>query len=79
MHPVTYIIAAVAVAGFALVSLLGRRNNKSTEPQEFPGPALIPWVGRVHDLPVQFMWTKFEEWASEQPCILLRCKHLVNG
>lgn len=65
MHPVTYIIAAVAVAGFALLSLLNRRSGKNaSEPQEFPGPALVPWVGRVHDLPVQFMWTKFEEWAS---------------
>jgi hypothetical protein len=34
-------------------------------PGGFPGPAMIPWVGRVHDLPIQYMWFKLKEWADE--------------
>jgi cytochrome P450 len=24
----------------------------------------IPWVGRIHDLPIQYMWLKLKEWAD---------------
>ena len=30
----------------------------------YAGPALVPWVGRVHDLPIEYMWLKFAEWAK---------------
>ena len=68
MQPLTLAFAAVALLGFGLLSLfsaLQRRpkwyNNKSSEP---PGPPLVPWVGRVHDLPIEYMWLKFAEWAK---------------
>jgi hypothetical protein len=67
MQPLTIVVAVVAFVGFALLSLFNALQsraawkNKATEP---PGPALIPWVGRVHDLPVEYMWLKFKEWAD---------------
>ena len=68
MHPVTLAVAVVALAGFGLLSFfnaLQRRQawykNKSSEP---PGPELVPWVGRIHDLPIEHMWLKFKEWAD---------------
>ncbi|KAK4556887.1 hypothetical protein LTR86_005868 [Recurvomyces mirabilis] len=68
MQPLTFAVAVVALVGFGLLSIfnaLQRRQawhkNKSSEP---PGPGLIPWVGRIHDLPVEYMWLKFAEWAK---------------
>ena len=67
MQPLTLVVAAVALVGFAILSLLNALQsrqawkNKATEP---PGPALIPWIGRIHDLPIQYMWLKFKEWAD---------------
>lgn len=68
MQQITLALAAVALIGFGLLSLfnsLQRRqawhNNKSSEP---PGPALVPWVGRIHDLPIEYMWLKFKEWSD---------------
>lgn len=67
MQQFTLIVAAIALVGFALLSLFNflqsrqAWKNKATEP---PGPALIPWIGRIHDLPVEYMWTKFKEWGD---------------
>jgi len=67
MQPLTVVALGVAVVGFALLSLFNKIQskqawkNKSTEP---PGPALVPWVGRIHDLPIEKMWLKFAEWAD---------------
>jgi len=67
MQQFTLVAAAIALVGFALLSLfnfLQSRSswkNKATEP---PGPALIPWIGRIHDLPIEYMWTKFKEWGD---------------
>lgn len=32
---------------------------------ELPGPKLVPFIGRIHDLPIQYMWLKFKEWADQ--------------
>ncbi|KAK1001531.1 hypothetical protein LTR54_008428 [Friedmanniomyces endolithicus] len=68
MQPLTLIAASVALVGFGILSLYNTllkrqawHKNKSSEP---PGPALVPWLGRVHDLPVQYMWLKFKEWSD---------------
>ncbi|KAK5695418.1 hypothetical protein LTR97_008925 [Elasticomyces elasticus] len=68
MQLITLVAASVALVGFGILSIfnaLQRRQawhkNKSSEP---PGPALVPWVGRIHDLPVEYMWLKFKEWAD---------------
>ncbi|CAK4032488.1 hypothetical protein DOTSEDRAFT_67751 [Lecanosticta acicola] len=67
MQPLTIVVALVALVGFALLSLLNALRSthawkvRSTEP---PGPELVPWIGRIHDLPIQYMWLKFKEWAD---------------
>jgi hypothetical protein len=34
------------------------------EAGDFPGPYLLPWIGRIHDLPIEKMWLKFKEWSD---------------
>ncbi|KAJ4361378.1 hypothetical protein N0V95_001889 [Ascochyta clinopodiicola] len=66
MHPFTAYAVGVAVVGFlvyALVDVISKYNAKYNC-RGLPGPALIPWVGRIHDLPIDFMWLKFKEWAD---------------
>lgn len=33
-------------------------------PSHPPGPTQIPYLGRIHDLPINHMWLKFKEWAD---------------
>lgn len=66
MHPFTAYAVGIAVVGFlvyALVDVVSKYNAKYNC-RGLPGPALIPWVGRIHDLPIDFMWLKFKEWAD---------------
>ena len=66
MHSFTVYAAGVALLAFALYSFgvaIAKRNAKYN-PRGLPGPALVPWVGRIHDLPIDFMWLKFKEWAD---------------
>jgi hypothetical protein len=66
MHPVTAGAIGVAVIGFAIYGFLNAvdKYNKKYMCHNLPGPALVPWVGRIHDLPIDFMWLKFKEWAD---------------
>jgi hypothetical protein len=32
--------------------------------RELPGPALVPLIGRIHDLPRKYVWLKFKEWSD---------------
>lgn len=63
MHPFIVAASAIALIGFVVVSLLNRKKEK-THDHELPGPKLLPVIGRIHDLPIQFMWLKFKEWAD---------------
>jgi|TARA_R110002003_G_scaffold64_12_gene6071 hypothetical protein len=66
MHPFTVYalgVAAVGVVLYAFINALDKYNNKYNC-HNLPGPALIPWIGRIHDLPIDFMWLKFKEWAD---------------
>lgn len=65
MHPLSLVAAAIVLSAFFILSLLNRRrtHSKSSHTQ-FPGPWLVPIIGRIHDLPIQFMWLKFKEWAD---------------
>lgn len=49
---------------FSLVSLLNRRVQRLKQYPRLPGPTLLPFIGRIHDLPIRFMWLKFKEWAD---------------
>ncbi|KAH7350266.1 cytochrome P450 [Pyrenochaeta sp. MPI-SDFR-AT-0127] len=66
MHPLTVYAFGVAIIGFFLYALFEAvsRYNAKYNPRGLPGPTLIPWLGRVHDLPIDFMWLKFYEWAN---------------
>ncbi|CAI6337428.1 unnamed protein product [Periconia digitata] len=66
MHSFTLYAIGIALFGWALYSFtqaISRRNAKYN-PRGLPGPTLIPWVGRIHDLPIEYMWLKFKEWAD---------------
>jgi hypothetical protein len=66
MHPFTAYALGVAVVGlvaYAVIDAVSRYSAKHNV-GNMPGPALIPWVGRIHDLPIEFMWLKFKEWAD---------------
>jgi hypothetical protein len=64
MHIITLLVSVFILLAFVLLSLFNKRTTAKVRDDEFPGPKLIPWVGRVHDLPIQYMWLKFKEWAD---------------
>ncbi len=67
MHPITYVVGAVIVAGwvvFSIYSVLRGSNKKHAQGPQLPGPKLVPFIGRIHDLPIQKMWLKFKEWSD---------------
>jgi hypothetical protein len=63
MHSSTYIILAASAIIVLLLRFLKsfRAKNSSDHP---PGPIQIPLLGRIHDLPIKFMWLKFYEWSQ---------------
>ena len=66
MHPFTLYLLSVGAFVFVLLSSfksVSKRNARSN-PTGFPGPRLVPWIGRIHDLPIQYMWLKFKEWSD---------------
>lgn len=67
MQLVTYIAAAVFVAGWISFSLYSRQQRAKKHAEMYPslpGPKLVPFIGRIHDLPIQYMWLKFKEWSD---------------
>jgi hypothetical protein len=66
MHSLTVYAIGLAIFGWAVYvfyEAISKRNSKYN-PRGLPGPALVPWVGRIHDLPIDAMWLKFNEWAE---------------
>ncbi|KAF1960611.1 cytochrome P450 [Byssothecium circinans] len=66
MHSVTLYAIGFAVVGWALYAFIEAVSKRTAKynPRGIPGPKLIPWVGRVHDLPIEHMWLKFKEWSD---------------
>jgi hypothetical protein len=65
MHPLSLAAAATLLCVFLILSFINRRRTASKNRyDELPGPTLLPFIGRIHDLPIQFMWLKFKEWAD---------------
>lgn len=60
----TLSIAALGVVLYAFIEAVSKYNRKYNV-GGMPGPWLLPWIGRIHDLPIDFMWLKFDEWAKE--------------
>ncbi|CAG8981486.1 hypothetical protein HYALB_00003057 [Hymenoscyphus albidus] len=59
-------VFGVFLVAFAVISYLSQRSKigKSSF-RQFPGPYQLPYIGRIHDLPVKYMWLKFFEWGRE--------------
>jgi hypothetical protein len=64
MHLITLLAAAIVVLAFFILSLFNKRTPSKQRDDELPGPTLLPYIGRIHDLPIQYMWLKFKEWAD---------------
>ncbi|PSK38003.1 Phenylacetate 2-hydroxylase [Elsinoe australis] len=64
MHPVLLVVGLLAPLGFYLLTFFNNVRKRKEDPHELPGPTLLPYFGRIHDLPIQFMWLKFKEWAD---------------
>ncbi|CAJ2506739.1 Uu.00g079250.m01.CDS01 [Anthostomella pinea] len=58
------IALGVALIGFAVYHLV-REYRHINNKKKIPGPTLLPFIGRIHDLPIDFMWLKFQEWAQQ--------------
>lgn len=67
MHSFTLTVVVLAIFGFALTTIVSflRPSKSSNSDQKLPGPTQLPLIGRVHDLPIEYMWLKFKEWADE--------------
>ncbi|KAF2203820.1 cytochrome P450 [Delitschia confertaspora ATCC 74209] len=66
MHSLTFYAltgTCIGILLYSIANVLIARHQKSN-PQGFRGPRQLPWIGRVHDLPIQYMWLKFKEWAD---------------
>lgn len=66
MHALTSGVLGIAAISFVLYAFLNAldKYNLKYNCHNLPGPALVPWIGRIHDLPINFMWLKFKEWAD---------------
>ncbi|KAM7212924.1 Cytochrome P450 [Rhypophila decipiens] len=65
MQLITIGLLAFAVLLLATIHFLKLfRQMNCRSPSTPPGPTQIPYLGRIHDLPIQHMWLKFKEWAD---------------
>ncbi|KAK7996093.1 hypothetical protein PG991_015560 [Apiospora marii] len=69
MQLITIVLLGVFVVGLALIHF-ARAFKEINSPRYPPGPTQLPWIGRIHDLPIELMWLRFKEWADI---------HAVNG
>jgi hypothetical protein len=54
---------AVVLIGFT--AFKAYQSYKDKNDAKYPiGPLQLPFIGRIHDLPINFMWIKFKEWAD---------------
>lgn len=64
MHPLTIAAALFALVGAYIFTFINNVRKRKNDPHELPGPTLLPYFGRIHDLPIEKMWLKFDEWAK---------------
>jgi hypothetical protein len=64
MQPVILGLLVIFILGIALGHFI-KTFRELNDPNGPPGPTLIPYLGRIHDLPIQYMWIKFKEWADK--------------
>ncbi|KAK4108835.1 cytochrome P450 [Canariomyces notabilis] len=64
MQPVILGLLVIFILGIAIGHFI-KTFRELNDPNGPPGPTLIPYLGRIHDLPIQYMWIKFKEWADK--------------
>lgn len=64
MQLITLLALGAALAGCAVFHLV-KAFREINDPKGPPGPLQLPFVGRIHDLPIDFMWIKLKEWADQ--------------
>jgi hypothetical protein len=61
------LLTALLLGGVVLVAAaihFFKVYNEINDPSGLPGPTQIPYIGRIHDLPIDYMWLKFKEWGD---------------
>jgi hypothetical protein len=48
-----------------LVTYILTHVFRSNESPKLPGPRQLPFIGRIHDLPLHGTWFKFKEWGDK--------------
>lgn len=64
MQTLTLVVLAGAIAT-VLIARVWSRFREMNGPRKVPGPLLLPYIGRIHDLPISFMWLKLDEWGKK--------------
>ncbi|KAK3332859.1 cytochrome P450, partial [Cercophora scortea] len=64
MQLITIAVLGVVLAVIAVLHFV-KAFRDMNDPNGIPGPTQIPCLGRIHDLPIEFMWLKFKEWADK--------------
>ncbi|KAK8125468.1 uncharacterized protein PG998_001227 [Apiospora kogelbergensis] len=63
MQLLTILALGAALVGFAIYKTV--KSYLDLNDARLPiGPRQMPFIGRIHDLPIQFMWLKFKEWSD---------------
>jgi hypothetical protein len=57
--------AFFAVIAVQLLLHFSRQYRLKSKYTPLPGPAQVPYFGRIHDLPLTYMWIKLKEWSDE--------------
>src|ERR1700722_4993481 len=55
----------LAVLGIQVLLYIFRWLSLRWKYKSIPGPFQVPLIGRIHDLPREYMWVKLKEWADE--------------
>jgi len=63
MQLITAGLLALAIIAAVVLHFM-KLFREMNDPNGMPGPTLIPYLGRIHDLPIEHMWLKFKEWAD---------------
>lgn len=66
MSYTSLILTSLIAAATVICFLLARWVVGTLRPKDFPpGPPIIPGLGKLHQMPVQKPYLKFQEWAKK--------------